>query len=76
MKGEDIVRPCARHSNETMTLRKHVAKYKNMRKWAVEFLRKFEKRGIEIARVNSILITKSINLLLFTLILNGVGGPF
>ena len=40
----------------------------------VEFLRKFENRGIKIAQVNSILITKSVNLLLFTLILYGVGG--
>ena len=39
----------------------------------VEFLRKFEIRGIKIARVYSILISKSINLLLFTLILYGVG---
>ena len=35
----------------------------------IEFPRKFEKRGIKIDRVNSILITKSINLQLFTLIL-------
>ena len=39
----------------------------------VEFLRKFENRDIKIARVNSILITKSINLHLFTLILYDVG---
>ena len=31
----------------------------------VEYLRKFESHGIKIARVNLILITKSINLLLF-----------
>ena len=43
-----------------------------MRKWMIEFLRKFENRGIKIARVSSILITKSINLQLFTLILYGV----
>ena len=41
----------------------------------VEFLRKFENRDIKIARVNSILTTKSINLQLFTLILYGVWGP-
>ena len=41
----------------------------------VEFLRKFENRGTKIAWVNSILITKSINLQLFTLIWYGVGGP-
>ena len=63
------------HSNETVTLRKHVTKYKNMQKWMVEFLRKFENRGIKIDRVNSIHITKSVNLQIFTFILYGVGGP-
>ena len=65
MKGYEIVRPCDRHSNETVILRKHVTKYKHMRKIMVEFLRKFENRGIKIARVNSIRITKSIKLLKF-----------
>ena len=37
-----------------------------------EFRRKFENRGIKIARVNSIHITNSINLKSFTLILCGV----
>ena len=37
----------------------------------IEFLRKFENRSIKIARVNSIRITKSINVQLFTLILYG-----
>ena len=41
----------------------------------VEFLRKFENRNIKIGRVNLILLTKSINLQLFTLILYCVGGP-
>ena len=54
---------------------KHVIKYENMQKRMVEFLGKFENRGIEIARVNSIIITKSIDLQLFTLILYEVGGP-
>ena len=39
----------------------------------IEFLRKFENRGIKITRVNSIHITKSINVQLFTLILYGDG---
>ena len=39
----------------------------------IEFLRKFEDCSIKIARVNSILITKSINLPLFTWILYGFG---
>ena len=37
----------------------------------VEYLRKFENPSIKIARVNSIFITKSINLHIFTLILYG-----
>ena len=44
-----------------------------MRKWMVEFLRIFKDRSIKISRVNYILITKSIDLQLFTLILNGFG---
>ena len=42
----------------------------------VELLRKFEKREIKIARINSILITKYINLQLFSLIwwLNTLSG--
>ena len=48
-----------------------------MRKRMIEFFRKFENRFIKISRVNSILITKSINLQLFTLIFDGVGAsPF
>ena len=74
MKGDEIVRPCDRQSNETVTLKKHVTKYKNMLNlWSN--LRKFENRDIKIFRVNSILISKSINLQLFTLILFGFGGP-
>ena len=63
MLGDEIVRPCDRHSNETVTLKKHITKYKHMRKWMAEFPRKFENRGIKIARVNSIRITKSIILI-------------
>ena len=64
---------CNRHSNETLTLRKHVTKYRNMRKWMIEFFKKFDNFGIKIARVNSILISKTINLQLFILILFGAG---
>ena len=39
----------------------------------IEFLRIFENRGIKIARVNSILITKYINLQFCTYILYGDG---
>ena len=61
MKGDEIVRPFDRHSSETATVRKHVTKYKHMRKFMLVFLGKFENRGIKIVRVNSIRITKSIN---------------
>ena len=74
MEGEVIVRSCDRHSNETDTLKKHVTKYKNLRKWIVGFLRKFENRGIKIARVNPILITKYMNLQLYSLILYNAGA--
>ena len=47
-EGDEIVRPCDRHSNETVTLRKDIAKYKNMRKWIVEFLRKFENHSVMV----------------------------
>ena len=76
VKEDEIVRPYDRHSTETETLRKHVSKYKHMRKWMMEFLRKFENRGIKMARFNSIFISKSIYLQLFAIILYGVGGPF
>ena len=46
-----------------------------MRKWILEFLTKFENRGIKISRVNSIFFIKSINLLSFTLISYEVGSP-
>ena len=62
-EGGEIVRAYDRHSNENVTLSKHVNKYKNMRKWMVEFLRKSESRGYKIARVNSFRITKSIDIL-------------
>ena len=73
MKRDEIVQPCDRHSNKTVTLREHVTKNKNMQKWMVEFLGKFENCGIQISVVNLILIAKSKQL--FTLILYGVRGP-
>ena len=73
MKRDEIIRSCDQHSNETVTLRKQVTKYKNMWKWIVKFLRKFDNHNFKIICVNSIHITKSINLQLFTLILYGSG---
>ena len=60
---------CNRHSNETVTLRKHVSKTTNMRKRMIKFLREFENRGIKIAEP----IPKSINLQFLNLILHGIG---
>ena len=59
-EGDEIVRACDRHWDETVTLTKHVTKYKYMRKWIVEFLSKSQSRVIKIGR-NSIRMTKSIN---------------
>ena len=56
------VRP---HSNDTVALRKQVTKYKHMQKWMVELLEKCENGGIKIGSVNSIRMSKSINLLKF-----------
>ena len=53
---------CSSLWNETVTVIKHV-KYKNMRKWMVEFLKKSESRGNKFFRVNSIRVTKFINFL-------------
>ena len=62
-EGDEIVRACDRHRNETVTLTKHVTKYKYVQKWMVEFLSKSQSRVIKITQVNSIRMTKSINLL-------------
>ena len=70
MKGDKIVQACGQHSNKTVTLRKHITNYKSLQKLMVKFLRKSGSCGNKIAEVNSIYITKSINL---TLILYGVG---
>ena len=81
MKGDEIVRHCDRHRNETATLGIHGTKYQNIWKWILEILTKFENREIKIFRVLelrnfSILITKSKNLQLFIFNLYFVGGPF
>ena len=62
-EGDEIVRACDRHRNETVTLTKQVSKYKYMQKQMVEFLSKYQSCGIKFARVNSISMTKFINLL-------------
>ena len=62
-EGDEIVRACDLHRNETVTVTTHVTKYKYMRKWMVDFLSKSQNRVIKIAQVNSIRMTKSVNLL-------------
>ena len=59
-EGDEIVRACERHRNETVTLKKHATKHKCMRKWMVELLIKSQSCGIKFSRVNSIRMTKSI----------------
>ena len=46
-EGSRIVRPCDRPHNKTVTLGKPVTKYKHIRQFMVEFLRKFMNRGIK-----------------------------
>ena len=53
-----------RHSNETVTFVENFTKYKHVRICMVEFLSKTDCRGIKIARVNSIRMTKSIKYVL------------
>ena len=62
-EGDEIVRAFDRHRNETVTLTKHVTRYKYMRKCMVEFLSKSHRRVIKFSRVNLIPMTKSMNLL-------------
>ena len=40
IERDEIVQVCDRHWDETVTLTKHVTKYKYMRKWMVEFFSK------------------------------------
>ena len=58
MMEDEIVLSFDRHSNEHLTLRKHVPKYKHMRKWMVVSLSKSESHGNKIALVNLIHISK------------------
>ena len=46
-------------SVEPVTLSKHVAEYEQMYKWMVEFLCKFQGRGIKIDRVYLIRVAES-----------------
>ena len=63
IEGDKIVRACDRHRNETATPRKRVTKYKHVQNWMVEFFSKSQSFCIKFARVNSIRMTKSVNLL-------------
>ena len=46
LKTDEILCNCHRHSVEPVTLSKYVVEYEQMRKWTVEFLSKFQGRGI------------------------------
>ena len=60
MKRYEIVRPCDRHSNETVTLRKHVTKYKHMYKQTnnkqtiMIYKKKMAVQRIAYTRINSL----------------------
>ena len=57
-KGDEIFCAWDRHSYETVNLSKYVAEYEQIHKWTVEFLSKFQGRGIKIVQINSIRISK------------------
>ena len=48
VKRDEIFQIIGRHSGETVTLRKYVVDYEQMRKWIFEFLSKFQGRDIKI----------------------------
>ena len=50
---------CNSRRVEPVTLSKYIAKYEQIWKWMVEFLSKFQGRGIKIDRVNLIRFAKS-----------------
>ena len=60
MKRDEILWNWDPHSVEPVTLSKYVTEYEQIWKWMVEFLSKFQSRGIKIDRVNSISVYKSI----------------
>ena len=69
MKQDEIF---SHHSVETVILNKHATEYEQMRKRIVEFLSKFQGRGIQISRVNSIRVSKLfVYLLLVRVCVNG-----
>ena len=69
VKRDEILWNCGRHSVEPVTLSKYVAEYKQMWKWMVKFLSKFQGRGIKINIVYSIHVDKS---LIFVNILHAI----
>ena len=68
-EGDEIVRAYGQHCDETVTLTKHVTKYKYMRKWMAEFLSKSPSRVIKIFRVNSIRMLNQFTLISYVLFL-------
>ena len=56
--GDEIFRDFERHIVETVSPRKYVPEYEKMLKCIVEFLSKFQDRGTQIDRVNSIRLAK------------------
>ena len=66
MKRAEILLNSHRYSVEPVTLSKYIAEYEQMWKWIVEFLSKFQGRGIKIDRVISIRV--SISMIFFNIL--------
>ena len=52
VKGDEILWNCDRHSVEPVTPIKYVEEHEQMWKWMIEFLSKFQGRGMKIDTVN------------------------
>ena len=55
VKGDEILLACNQHSNEDVTHRKHVIKYKNVRKFMVEFLMKLSVVAVKLLEITQFL---------------------
>ena len=60
MKRDEILCACGHHGIKTVTLSEYVDEFEEMCKWIIEFLSKFQGRGIKINRVNLICVAKQL----------------
>ena len=73
VKEDEIVRSCDRHSIETVTLTKHISKYKNCENGWSNFSENLRIMQLKVVEITRFLSQKSVDLQLFTFILHGVG---